>query len=186
MTSATGDPGPSPDTDGAPRRADAATRPGRARRRLWITAAAACVAVLAGVAVLVLRLLGGASLDTSGITGVQITVFQSIPPPDTIRVSLETGASITAFDQLVQDHGIGVVGTSDDLVPGCAGGVMTTILLTRDRQAPTTLEYYSCGGTTGSNLTGDASGFISAVAARYIDCAGRGWGSQSVGSCPGA
>jgi len=156
----------------------------RGRRRLWFAAAAALVVVAALVTVLVIRLVGGGGLDTSGITRAQITVFQAIPPPDTIQVTLESSPAISAFDQLVQADGIGVGSSSNDLVPGCAGGVMTTIVLTRAQGAPTTLQLYSCGGTVGSNLTGDVTAFLSAVSSQYVDC--RGWGSQSLGSCPGA
>jgi len=161
--------------------------PRRLRRRTWLLAAAAAVLVIAAaVTVLVIRLAGGSTIDTSGVTEVQITVFQSIPPPDTIEVTLQSDSSVAAFDALLQSHGIGVNGSStENLLPGCTGGVETTIVLTRSGGGSTTLSDYACGGSSGSNLNGDVSGFISAVDSGYLDCPGRGWGTQSVGSCPG-
>jgi hypothetical protein len=104
------------------------------------------------------------ALDTTGLTKVEISSFQALPPPlGTRQAVLISPASVTAFRQSIASHHIGMTAqvTGSD---GCTGGIEYTIVLHRSGGEPsTTLNAYACGGQITGDLSGDVSGFLSYV-----------------------
>lgn len=104
---------------------------------------------------------GGSPVDTAGLTRVDYVASAPLPPPyQPTQVSLTSAASLSRFSQLVTKYGIGI--TSPTSLDGCAGGATYTITLVRSNVS-TTLSAYDCGGSIAGNMTGDVSGFLSAL-----------------------
>jgi hypothetical protein len=115
---------------------------------LWLGAAA----VVAGC---------GSPVDTSGVTQVQMSSYQALPPPSgSAQAVLTSAGSLATFRKAMASDGIGLSTTSTSS-NGCTGGIEYTIVLIRSGgKASTKLDAYDCGGQITGNITGNVSGFL--------------------------
>jgi hypothetical protein len=105
-------------------------------------------------------LAGASTVPTAGLTMVQVTSHQALPPPyKPGDVFLKTETSLAEFGgRLRADH----VGTH--LPPtgpgGCAGGTRYTVEVTYKTGHKDFLSAYECGGSVTGNLTGNVKAFV--------------------------
>jgi len=108
------------------------------------------------------------TLDTTGLTEVQIVESRPLPPPyDTAQAILDSPADLASFAQLAQQHHIEVSVITQQLQPGCTGGAEYTITVERADGSQTVLTLDECGGQSAGNIAGDATGFIEDLTAQF-------------------
>jgi len=107
---------------------------------------------------------GTATVDTTGLTEVQISSSQALPPPyGQHQTTLTSAASLAQFARLVSDNHIGVGSTSGSS-GACTGGIQYTIVVMA-RSGTTNLSAYDCANQISGNMSGNVSGFISGLEA---------------------
>ena len=103
------------------------------------------------------------TVDTNGITEVDVTSSTALPPPSGQQQRKLTGASdIARFKQAITAHSITVVPDSSNSTSGCTGGVDYTITIIRGGSGSQPgLDAYECGGAISGNIAGsDVPGFL--------------------------
>jgi len=94
---------------------------------------------------------------TVGITAVDITIDQALPPPYTPKhVHLTAPAALAAFQQSLTSRHLSY---SSTFGPTCTGGTNYTVVISKNSQQ-TKLTAYVCGGTVEGNVSGDLAGFV--------------------------
>jgi predicted small secreted protein len=120
--------------------------------------------ILVAASALLVTACGGSTVDTAGLTRVQISSYQSLPPPYGSRqATLTSPSSLTAFQQAIAQDRIGMSGSST-VSTGCTGGIQYTVIMDRGGAASTTLSEYSCAEQLTGNMTGDVAAFLT-----YLD-----------------
>ncbi len=119
---------------------------------------------LAAAALLLVTACGGSIVDTSGLTRVEISTYQALPPPfGSKQATLTSPSSLANFQKAIAADHIGV-SASTTLGTGCAGGIQYTVVMDTGGETSTTLSEYSCADQLTGNMTGDVSGFLT-----YLD-----------------
>ena len=84
--------------------------------------------ILVAASALLVTACGGSTVDTAGLTRVQISSYQSLPPPYGSRqATLTSPSSLTAFQQAIAQDRIGMSGSST-VSTGCTGGIQYTVM----------------------------------------------------------
>jgi hypothetical protein len=100
------------------------------------------------------------TVPTTGLTLVQVTSHEALPPPyKPGSVFLKTSASLAAFAAKLHSDNIGVhlPPTGPD---GCTGGTRYTAEVTYKTGHKTFLDEYECAGAVSGNLTGNVKPFL--------------------------
>jgi hypothetical protein len=102
----------------------------------------------------------GTASITTGLTKVDISSYQALPPPNGKHHAVLTSRSdLSSFaGEVASDH-IGL--TSRKSAGGCAGGTEFTVVMSRQNDSAVTLTAYSCGGSITGTMSGDVRQFIS-------------------------
>jgi hypothetical protein len=123
------------------------------------TAAAVTISLLAA-ALPMASPAGAATVPATGVTLVQVTSHQALPPPyKPGDVFLKTEASLAEFaGTLRADHvGTHLPPTSSG---GCTGGTRYTVEVSYKTGHKVFLDAYECGGSVTGNMTGDVKAFV--------------------------
>ncbi len=108
-------------------------------------------------------------VDTSGLTRVEMSSAQALPPPyGSAQAVLTSASSLAAFRKALTSDGIGLSGTTTSSA-GCTGGIRYSVVLIRSGgRASTTLDAYDCGGQITGNMAGNVSAFLAYVSAQLV------------------
>ena len=129
----------------------------------WLPLALGVAAVVAGCGT------SGGTIDTTDLTKVELSSYQSLPPPfGSAQAVLTSPASLASFSGSLVSHHIGVTGGATANA-GCSGGIQYTIVMEWSGGRPVmTLSAYDCGGQVTSNMSGDVSGFLAYVSSLLV------------------